>query len=449
LVTRKVRWSKETAGYFVACAFSPDGKTLATTSGFAETVIRLWDVASGRELRQLEGHRSSVFDLLFWPDGQKLASAGSDQSIRVWDLASGRSIGVFRGHRNEVWRLVLMPDNTMLVSGSKDSSVRLWDTAHMSRDRAHTRLPTRLCTWCFDTDSRSVLTVDRQGKVTRWQGDDFGEMQPMLDIGMSSVPSYFSYFRTQRFSQDRRLLAAASPDGVVRIWDLQRRSLLKEMTPHTGMVFPIEFLSGGTKLVLLHPDDGSLHEWDIAMAQETLWWQGPARPSAVAFSPDEQWCLMFSYAHRSLLRDMATGRETDPKLDWGTTQSVAFSPDGRVFAEADWASFARLWETATQREVATYGRFLLSGHSVAFTPDGTRLAVGGNGGETMKLWDMESQQELLTLESQDSIFLLSAFSPDGGVLGSLSSEGFLHLWRAPSWEEIADAERKPQSVASP
>jgi WD40 repeat protein len=95
------------------------------------------------------------------------------------------------------------------------------------------------------------------------------------------------------------------------------------------------------------------------------------------------------------------------------------------------------------------GRFLLGTHSVAFSPDGTRLAASSTGTETIKLWDVESHQEVLTLESQESLFMFSEFSPDGNILGSLSMEGFLHLWRAPSWAKIEAQEKKLESGQSP
>jgi WD40 repeat protein/serine/threonine protein kinase len=445
LDTGKICWSKETTGGFVSCVFSPDGKILATSSGFAESVIRLWDVASGREFQKLKGHRGYVEDVLFWPDGTKLASASADQTICLWDLNDITNIPpprTLRGHRDEVWRLALLPDRKTLVSGSKDGSVRFWDTAIIGHGRTYTRLPTLLRSWCFDTDSRSVLTVDRQGKVSRRHGTDFQQMQTLFEVDTNSVASAFS---PDRFSPDRRLLATALSNGVVQVWDIKRCAPLQELAGHTKNVFPIEFLSQETKLVVLHPGDGSLHEWDLSKGQETQLWRGVASPSAVAFSPDERWCLMFSYNGANLLRDMATGRETNPNLKIGTTESAAFSPDGRIFTAASFNSIARVWETASLREVATLRRFLLGAHSVAFSPDGTRLASSSTGPETIKLWSVESHQEVLTLESEQSRFVFSAFSPDGNVLGSLSMEGFLHLWRAPSFAEI-DAIEKSNST---
>jgi hypothetical protein len=82
--------------------------------------------------------------------------------------------------------------------------------------------------------------------------------------------------------------------------------------------------------------------------------------------------------------------------------------------------------------------------SVAFSPDGRRLAAASNARETLKVWDLESQQELLTLETESSIFHPTAFAPDGDVPGSMTRlGGVLHLWCAPSWAEIEASGSSP------
>jgi WD40 repeat protein len=101
-----------------------------------------------------------------------------------------------------------------------------------------------------------------------------------------------------------------------------------------------------------------------------------------------------------------------------------------------------MWELATLRPVATLGSFLIGATSVAFSPDGTRLMAGGDGDEAIKFWDVGSLQELITLKAVSANFSKPTYSPDGNVLGSLSEEGSLHLWRAPSWAEIAAAEAR-------
>ncbi len=109
--------------------------------------------------------------------------------------------------------------------------------------------------------------------------------------------------------------------------------------------------------------------------------------------------------------------------------------------------YARVWDTATWREEATLRGFLNAVCSVVFSPDGKRLATGGtNPDDTVKLWDVATWQELLTLKGVGSQFSPTAFSPDGDAIGTLSEDGILNLWRAPSWDEInaAEAKGKPE-----
>ena len=89
--------------------------------------------------------------------------------------------------------------------------------------------------------------------------------------------------------------------------------------------------------------------------------------------------------------------------------------------------------------------FLMGVNSVAFSADGTRLALGSDGREAVKLWDVASLEEVVTLAAHGSVFISTKFSPDGNVLGSLNASGILYLWRAPSWDEINAAEAKEKA----
>jgi WD40 repeat protein len=161
--------------------------------------------------------------------------------------------------------------------------------------------------------------------------------------------------------------------------------------------------------------------------------------TSLAFSPDEQWCLMFS---PGALSEMATGHETSSSNR--TTVRGAFSAtfplDGKIIAAAGSDGSGLLWDMATRRELGPVGGLLQGVQSVAFSPDGKRLATGGGGKEAIKLWSAQTWQELLPLEANGSMFGSSAFSPDGNILGSMTYQGVPHLWRAPSWRAINQAE---------
>ena len=288
--------------------------------------------------------------------------------------------------------------------------------------------------WGFAPDSKSVLSVDAQGGVVRWHGTNFSEIERLFEIGTN--------FNELCISKDARWLADASEDGTVRVWDLQKRIRLQEFAAHSGPVRFRQFMAGGSRLLIDHSDDNSLHDWDLKACRATRSWPGMSGLSTRAFSPDGNWCFTSTInpnaSSTASLINLVTGREMN--LTGNSFVTASFSPDGKLFAAGGWGRFARLWETATQREVATFQGFLSSVWSVAFSPDGKRLATGSNGTEAIKLWDVESHQELLTLEAQGSVFNSSACSPDGNVLGAKNWHDVLHLWRAPSWEEIETLE---------
>jgi WD40 repeat protein len=145
-----------------------------------------------------------------------------------------------------------------------------------------------------------------------------------------------------------------------------------------------------------------------------------------------------------ILRNLADKSSHRLNLDILEFSGATFSPDGRLFAVASGLGHARVWDAVTWREAATLRGYLLGVASVAFSPDGKRLATGSDKQEALRLWDTESWQDVLTLEGQGDLFFSTSFSPDGNTIGSLDYFGILHLWRAPSWAEIKAAEANKQ-----
>src|SRR5262245_57509883 len=107
-------------------AISPDGRVLASGSGFEDPTIRVWDTATGRLLVRLDGHTGWVCKLAFARDGRRLISAAADQTIRFWDTSTWTEAQVLRGHTDEVWAMAISEPAQLVASASKDGDLMLW-----------------------------------------------------------------------------------------------------------------------------------------------------------------------------------------------------------------------------------------------------------------------------------------------------------------------------------
>lgn len=106
-------------------AFSPDGKLLAT-AGY-DRLIKLWDVAAGKERLVLRDHSDSVYGLSFSPDGKLLASGGADRAVKVWDVATGTRLYTLGESTDWVYAVAWSPTGNRLAAAGVDRSIRVWE----------------------------------------------------------------------------------------------------------------------------------------------------------------------------------------------------------------------------------------------------------------------------------------------------------------------------------
>jgi eukaryotic-like serine/threonine-protein kinase len=422
-----------------ALALSDDGRILASANGLTDPEIRLWEAATGKELGSLQGHKTWVGQLVFTPDGASLVSASSDQTVRFWDVAWLRPGRILQGHTGEVWRLALLPEKKLVFSGAKSGIALAWELDPDPARSDKVTLPGAMAAWQFARDSRSVMTLDRLGQVSRWSGPGFAQRLPLFGIGSNPVG-----WRTL-FSAQGRFLSVGYTNGIAQVWSLEKQALLREFAGSSPQpVFPVGFLANETRLLTLQMQDPTFREWDLATGAEVRSWKAPPNIGPVApalLSPDERLCVV---PESGWIRDLASGTERLLQARMGSIDNATFSSDGRKFAVASYLGYARMWDTGSWQELAVLGGFMIGAHSVAFSPDGDRLATGSAGREAIKIWDARSYQDVLTLESSGGVYLRTAFSPDGNKLGSMNEGGSLRFWSAPSWERIATAENQAE-----
>ena len=300
-------------------AFSPDGRTIASGSG--DKTIKLWDAASGRELRTLQGHTGWVTSVAFSPGGRTIASGSEDNKIKLWDAASGRELGALQGHSGSVDSVAFSPDGRTLASGSRDKTIKLWDAAR----------------------GRELRTL--QGHTE-------------LVFGVA-------------FSPDGRTIASGSADSTIKLWDAASGRELRTLQGHTGSVFSVDFSLDG-RTIASGSADNTIKLWDVAGGPALRTLQS-TRVASVAFSPDGRMIASGSTDNTIKLWDAASGRQLQaPQAHTSGVASVAFSPDGRTLASGSSDNTVRLWDVgvAASAPDETYGGLIhrIEPPSVAAAP---------------------------------------------------------------------------------
>ena len=443
LQTRK-EWTEDIGvGTVRSAAVSPDGRIVAFGGGgYSPSIIRLRDGATGSPLGSpLEGHRGRVNALLFWPDGKTLASASADQSIRLWDVsdpAHAHPIGHPLRAQVEIRRLALLPDNKILVSGATDGSVCLWDTTR-ARDSGE-QPASQIVSWGFDATDGSILTADRSGRIVRHDGAVPSKATTIMELGKPLIAAGFHF-------ADGNLLGARFGRTTYDLWNLQTKKWVAAC-PVPQRDWRYATVTPQVHLVVNFIEDDIVHEWDSRTGTQLPSWRTPGGMVTIAFTPNCRRRLTVSSGGLGLLKEMDSGRETTLSLDIGGVDDARFSHDGSLVAISSGVGYVGLWRTADLVAggkkivpIARLGGFARAPHSLAFSPDGRRLAASGSDSESIKLFDLDRRQEVLSLASSGQSLEAAQFSPDGTMLGALDfATGELHVWRAPTEAEIEAAE---------
>ena len=408
LSSRKLKFESEKHSENVdALVFSKDGKYFFSGS-FDNTIIK-WEVATGKPVTTLKGHKDRVYSLDCSTDGKLLISGGSfDRSLRLWDAGTGNSLKTFSGYNLPVSKLLLSNDGNNLYAAGYDESSG----------------SSKLEKWNLDKSERVTFFSGYYGKITDMQSDTAGKYLITDGPGI-----YMGAYDLEKMKSD--YFKDTSGNGIITCFSPAGKTILtnspsKETLPGVNIINFSEFLKNNSRyensslqvakfsrdgkyllltVEVVDSDDNEGYIYDDVLIrwpdQKIIFTNLKAGKADVEFVPGGQYYI------KGLKKfSLADGRPTE-ELEgslWNLLD-LAVSNDGKYIAGGggDWGKTElKVWEAATGKLVKEFEGHYAEVTSVVFSAD-SRLLFSGSSDSQIKIWDLAEKKELATLVSMEEM----------------------------------------------
>ncbi|EKU96611.1 WD40 repeat-containing protein [Leptolyngbya sp. PCC 7375] len=404
-------------------AFNPDGTLLACGTGSGKIVIFQVEDTTLKKIEVINAHHQRCFSVAFSHDGQLLATTGSDTEIKLWRTDNWMRVHNLEGHQKigRVWNLAFSPTENLLASVSDDHTLRLWDITTGTTYCPPITHPSEVWSVAFSHDGKWIVTGDKAGLIRMWEIQDLTEPSMIFEGHAHGI-------RTLAFVPTDEALISGSMDTTIWIWDVNSGANRTILSEHYADIWSIA-LNIKKNLFASVGIDRQVKLWDIDSYQRIHTFRGYANSLFLgAFSPDGK---LFTIGNENLHIEVFNSETYDRvavlKGHTHVIWSLDFNPGGDLLASASFDCTIKLWNTQNWEPVAT-----LVGHkerirAVAFSPTDNNLLASAGDDYSIRIWDLTTHENTI-IDEQNCWVQTVAFNPDGTILASGNDNGLVTLW---------------------
>jgi WD40 repeat protein len=415
-------------------AFAPDGKTFATAGN--DHLVRLWDVATGKELRRYTGHNTLVMSVAFASDGNTLVSADRMGMIRVWEVA-GKEIRALGNAKGEypLHSMILAPDDRTIVAVHQGWTVKLWDLKTGQETRSLTEHQNGVTGLVLSPDGKTFATRREQNVIGVWDVATGKELHH-FKARQKSV-SVFVY------SPDGKSLATAGTEPVISLWDVKTGQEAQKFETPAGAINMLAFSPNGRYLAS-KGGDRAVNLWGVASGNVLRQLDLPLfGVGAMTFSPDGK---LLAACQGSVIHlwDLAKNRPY-PDLPGHVAgiYDLCYSAEGKRLTTAGEDRTVRLWDAATGKQLQTWTKPEKNNFRMLLEPDGKGILAPLVG--KVVRWEMGTgkQTETPVITGLTDRPTCQAISPDGKILAGRGRDQVIRLWDLGTGKEVGRLQDAP------
>ena len=434
-------------GLIVDMAFSPDNASLAVATWIG---VWIYELETMQPIALLETERGIVGNVVLSPDGKWVATSNGDGIIKVREIETQQRVANIQGWHDGTSRLTFSPDSQYIAaSGREYGDVYVWCTetgAHVASFEMRVTLkesekyPTRF-PLCFSPDGQ-LLAYSTGPCTLTVQNLKTKERFAWLVLDRHLCESGHLY--DLAFSPCRQFLAASLQDQATRenievqVWNIDKETLETIYTDY-----------GGTRTILAYSPDGALRVTDVYEDKVVMWnasrgekldtieYQGKGRTDhrAECLSTDGQ---QFAIATRSEIRVWRAG--TPVTIAPHTTPNwvpdfLFFYQSGKRLVCKYWNEGVVFWDVVQKQVVPPPIPPKSRGKRCALSPCEELLALNGEDGQTLEVWNITSGARIAELTEHQSLITTVVFSPSAEHIVSGDVDGKLVVWNVHRWEK--------------
>lgn len=410
-------------GEVKSASFSPDSRLVASASN--DKTIRLWNLDTGTCTKTLKGHRDTVNSAVFSPNGRLVASASRDRTIKLWDPDTGICTRTLKGHTGMVNCAVFSPNGMLVASASHDRTIMLWDPDTGACTKTFEDHSVGVNSVAFSPNGTLVASASYDGTIKIWDLN--------IDTCIKSFGDVYNYFNSATFSSDGNFVASAcQKDDIVTVWDLATvtpKETSETFEGHTGSITSTTF-SPDDKILASASFDKTVKLWDSATGTWIQTFKGhDGRVNSAVFSPNGKFVASASHDKTIKIWNLAIKRQTPQFKDHDKPiESIAFSRDGKFVVSGSLDGTVKLWNSTTNTCKQTF-----TGHKgrirSAILSSDNKFVISASKDKTIKLWNSDTGTCIQTFKNHHYPVSSAAFSPnDDELMASASYDGTIRLW---------------------